>query len=156
VNAKPNGGSVEMTPNGGSVEMTRGVASAVITDRCPLGIDVFERAGSLVVHVNLAGIKPKYINVTVAGGVLTIVGQRQEVTEPDSFHCERQTRVFTRSIRLPEDAKAERIESKYRDGVLELTVPRDRLDGAALEGGLDAAVVPVAIDNKEEADGDLG
>lgn len=113
------------TRNGRSVAMTRSGSLASTTDEWLPEIVISEHDRRLVVHINLPGVKPKDLNVTVAGGVLTIRGQRGEMREADYLHCERETRVFTRAIRLPEGAKAEQIETTYRDGVLEVTLPRE-------------------------------
>src|SRR5919112_6260895 len=84
------------------------------------------RENTLCVKADLPGIDPKDVEVTVEGNRLTLRGQRKaehEGSEEGYFHCERQYGSFVRSFTIPEGVKAEDIQAKYHNGVLELSVP---------------------------------
>lgn len=84
------------------------------------------RDNTLHVKADLPGIDPKDVEVTVEGNRLTLRGQRKaehEGSEEGYFHCERQYGSFARSFTIPAGVKAEDIQAKYRNGVLELSVP---------------------------------
>lgn len=84
------------------------------------------RDNTLHVKADLPGIDPKDVEVTVEGNRLTLRGQRKaehEGSEEGYFHCERQYGSFARSFTIPAGVKAEDIQAKYHNGVLELSVP---------------------------------
>jgi HSP20 family protein len=78
------------------------------------------------VRVDLPGIDPANVDVTVSGGMLTVKGSRNlkgESTKQDYFRREIRYGSFERSISLPDGIKAGDLKASYRDGVLELTAP---------------------------------
>lgn len=82
---------------------------------------------SVEVYVFAPGIDPNAIDVQVERGVLTIAGERKALAVPEqaTVHIdERYAGRFRRVVTLPEDADANAIEAKYRDGVLHISVPR--------------------------------
>jgi HSP20 family protein len=84
------------------------------------------RDNTLWVKADLPGIDPKDVEVTVEGNRLTLRGQRKaehERSDEGYFHCERQYGSFVRSFTIPDGVKAEDIQAKYHNGVLELSVP---------------------------------
>ena len=89
-------------------------------------IEILERDGKLVIQADLPGVAADDITVEVADGILTVSGERREEHEIDSDgfrRTERRYGRFSRSIALPEGARAENIQASFRDGVLEITVP---------------------------------
>lgn len=75
------------------------------------------------------GIDMAKLDVSVDRGVLTISGERAadlpEESEKVSIYAdERFAGSFRRAVSLPEDADTSRIQAKYRDGILRITVPR--------------------------------
>jgi HSP20 family protein len=84
------------------------------------------RDNTLCVRVDLPGINPKEVEVTVEGNSLILRGQRKaehEGSEEGYLHREVQYGTFIRSFTIPEGVKAEDIQAKYHNGVLELSVP---------------------------------
>lgn len=82
---------------------------------------------SVEIYVFAPGIDPSAIDVQVERGVLTIAGERkaEEIPEQATVHIdERYAGRFRRVVTLPEDADANAIAAKYRDGVLHISVPR--------------------------------
>jgi HSP20 family protein len=90
-------------------------------------MDVLEQEGKLVVRMDLPGIKREDVDVAIEGDMLVVSGQRteeKETKEEDYYCAERSSGSFRRAVRLPEGAKSEEIEATYKDGVLEVRVPR--------------------------------
>ena len=84
------------------------------------------RDNTLWVKADLPGIDPKDVEITVEGNHLTLRGQRKaehEGSEDGYLHREVQYGSFVRSFTIPEGVKAEDIQAKYHNGVLELSVP---------------------------------
>jgi HSP20 family protein len=84
------------------------------------------RDNKLCVRADLPGIDPKDVEVTVEGNRLTLRGERKaehEGSEEGYSHREVQYGTFIRSFTIPEGVKAEDIQAKYHNGVLELSVP---------------------------------
>jgi HSP20 family protein len=89
-------------------------------------IEVLQREGAMVVRAELPGVEPDDIVVNVENGVLSIWGERQQERREDDDGVVRTERVygtFFRSIPLPDGADEERVTAKFRNGVLELTIP---------------------------------
>lgn len=90
-------------------------------------IDVFDREQSLVVRVEVAGVDPESIDVTVEDRTLTISGKRhlEETMEGAGYHRrEIFSGEFRRTLVLPEGLDATAISAKAVHGILEVTVPR--------------------------------
>ena len=90
-------------------------------------VDVAETDRELVVTAELPGLDQKDFEVTLAGDVLTIKGEKkaeQEQKEGDHYYMERRFGAFSRSVRLPFEVKDEKVEAKYEKGVLTIRVPK--------------------------------
>jgi len=73
------------------------------------------------------GVDPAQLEITVVNNTLTIAGEKPGVADvaPDRLHrVERAAGRFHRSVELPADVDADRVEAQYRNGLLELTLPR--------------------------------
>ncbi|SHH17940.1 Hsp20/alpha crystallin family protein [Pollutimonas bauzanensis] len=85
--------------------------------------------GSVEIYVFLPGIDPKGIEVHVEKGVLVIAGERKADVPDESdksiVHIdERFAGRFRRVVALPDDIDPDRIEARYRDGVLHICIQR--------------------------------
>lgn len=90
-------------------------------------IDMFERKDSVVVKVEVPGIEPDKIDVTVADGELRISGERseeKEVKEEHYYHAERRYGRVFRSVALPDGCTAEGVTATSKDGDVEIVIPR--------------------------------
>jgi Molecular chaperone (small heat shock protein) len=91
-------------------------------------IDVYERKGDLVVHAELPGLDPvKDVKVYIEDGALVITGERlqkEEVDEKDLYRMETSYGAFTRRVALPEGIDEDTIRADYKEGVLEVVVPK--------------------------------
>jgi HSP20 family protein len=90
-------------------------------------LDISERTDAYLVTVELPGLKPEDLDLTMEDGLLTIQGERQFTSESSEqqFHrVERRYGTFRRSITLPAHVMAEGIQASFEDGVLQILVPK--------------------------------
>jgi len=89
-------------------------------------IDVYSEKDHLKVKAELPGVKKEDIEVNLTGNVLTIRGSKKEeqtVKEEGYHYHERSFGEFERSVELPARVDANKIEARFADGVLEVTLP---------------------------------
>ena len=90
-------------------------------------VDVLESKDSYHIRAELPGMKKEDIKVEVKDGTLTLSGERksEKLAEDVEYrHVERVDANFWRSFSLPETVKRDGIEATYKDGVLEIRVPK--------------------------------
>jgi HSP20 family protein len=90
-------------------------------------LDISERKDAYLVTVELPGLKPEDLDITMEDGLLTIQGERQFTSESSEqqFHrVERRYGPFRRAITLPAHVMAEGIQASFEDGLLQLLVPK--------------------------------
>ena len=84
-------------------------------------IDVTEDEKQITVSLDVPGVEPKDIEVTVSNQVLTIAGEKQESKETkadDVRHSERRFGSFRRTVRLPKSVDPAKIKAEHNNGVL--------------------------------------
>lgn len=90
-------------------------------------VDVLESDNEYLIRAELPGMKKEDINVEVKEGTLVLTGERKSEKPADGVkyrHVERVAAKFWRSFSLPEAIKQDAIEAGYKDGVLEIRVPK--------------------------------
>ncbi len=90
-------------------------------------IDVIREGEDLLIRAEIPGVKPEDVDISVTEDMLTLKGERREERETkdeDYYVRERSYGTFQRSLRLPAGAEVKRIKAGFRDGVLEITVPK--------------------------------
>ncbi len=90
-------------------------------------VDVKETKDGLQIFAEVAGVDPKDVEVTVEGGVLTLKGSRtfEKAVEGETYHrVERAYGLFERSFTLPTNVEPEKIQATYKNGVLQLSLPK--------------------------------
>ena len=91
-------------------------------------VDVAERNGAYTVTAELPGVKKDDIQVTIDGAQVTLAAEvkRERETSQDErvLHTERVFGKVSRSFTLPQEVDEAKAEAKFRDGVLELTLPK--------------------------------
>ena len=93
----------------------------------PMRVDVREDANQLVIMADLPGMEQKDLHVNVDNGQLTIVGERRvdaQVNRENYHRVERVHGRFVRSFQLPDTMDVENIQAAYKNGVLEVTLPK--------------------------------
>jgi len=90
-------------------------------------VDIFEMGDNLMIRAEVAGLDKDDVDISVENNTLTLRGERKremEFEEKDAYRLERSFGVFTRSFMLPKSVDSARITASYRNGVLELTIPK--------------------------------
>jgi HSP20 family protein len=90
-------------------------------------VDVWETENELVLSFDLPGIPEDKIAVELDDNVLTVSGERertQEHTNERFYRFERRFGSFSRSVTLPAGVSESDITANYKDGVLEVRVPK--------------------------------
>lgn len=78
------------------------------------------------IYLFAAGVDPKALDISIQQNLLTISGERRLAPEENAnyYRQERYSGEFRRAITLPEDVDPERVEARYQDGILHVTVQR--------------------------------
>lgn len=90
-------------------------------------LDVVEDKDKITVKAELPGMEQKDIQVDLNDGVLTVKGEKRQETEEKDKHyhlVERTYGSYSRSLRLPSYVDGEKIKATYKDGVLNITLPK--------------------------------
>src|SRR5262245_8137784 len=90
-------------------------------------VDVYEEKDDVVIKAEIPGLSKEDINVQVTDSTLMIKGEKkrdEEIKEDDYYRCERTFGSFTRAVALPSDVKADQVKASFKNGVLEVRLPR--------------------------------
>ena len=90
-------------------------------------IDLREDENAFVVEADMPGLKKEDIHLEVIDNVLTVRGERKEAAEQKDKNVHRVERSygsFQRSIEVPGGFAADKVEAKFEDGVLRVTLPK--------------------------------
>ena len=90
-------------------------------------VDIYENNDSVVVKAELPGVEKDQISVEVKDGILSLRGERKlekEVKEESYHRIERSYGSFQRSFSLPVSVDQDKVTAHYRNGVLEVTLPK--------------------------------
>ncbi|HUQ39304.1 MAG TPA: Hsp20/alpha crystallin family protein [Acidimicrobiales bacterium] len=93
-------------------------------------LDAFHRDGHLIVRLELPGVAPDQVDISVTEGVLVVRGTRADESQAEQGSFVRRERTFgsfERQVLLPEGTDAEGIEAGYDLGVLEIRVPHPKV-----------------------------
>ena len=101
-------------------------------ERSPRGtwvpaINLLEREDAMVITADLPGLKAEDVDVTVEEGTLSIRGERkiEELSEGETYHrVERLYGTFERTFTLPNSVDVEKIEARFVNGEMVLTLPK--------------------------------
>lgn len=90
-------------------------------------VDLLDKKDKLVVKVELPGVDKKDVKISLTENNLTIQGEvkkEEEVKKEDYYYRERAYGNYARTIALPIEVDKEKINAKFKDGVLEITMPK--------------------------------
>ena len=94
-------------------------------------VNTREREESYHIEVELAGVKKENVDIKVDGNVLTISGERivrEDVKDEDYHKVESRYGLFSRSFTLPEKVDIGNIQAEFENGMLEVTIPKLKVD----------------------------
>jgi len=101
----------------------------LVADWAP-SVDIDEKDDAYVIKAELPGVKKEDVQVTIDNGMLTLNGEkhiekeREEGNDVKRRRCELFYGHFSRSFRLPEEVKADKVDATYDDGILTLKIPK--------------------------------
>lgn len=101
--------------------------SSIATSDWVPAVDIKETEKEFLIHADIPGVDPDNIDVHMEDGMLTIKGEREseKKEERDGYkRIERHSGSFYRRFSLPDTADADKIEAKSKNGVLEITIPK--------------------------------
>ena len=90
-------------------------------------MNVSETDKEIEVTAELPGVEEKNIDVNLVGDMLTIKAEKkseEETTEADYHLVERSYGKFERSMRLPCEVEAKKVDAKFKNGVLTVKLPK--------------------------------
>jgi HSP20 family protein len=92
-------------------------------------VDIYEHEDRFQLYMDLPGVDPSNVEITLEGGVLTVGGERLQLAardgdQGDLRRSERGLGRFYRRFVLPDTVDSERVKATNRHGVLELTIPK--------------------------------
>lgn len=91
-------------------------------------VDIYENEKAFELHVSVPGVNKEDFKLDLNENYLTISGERKFTKEKkeNNFHSvETQFGSFSRSFALPDNVDAAKINAKYNNGILEITIPKD-------------------------------
>jgi HSP20 family protein len=105
-------------------EVPRSVEAHGLFDRAVSpAVDVIETQDAFVVQVDLPGIEPKNVDVSVAGNVLTLKGNRRSAeSKGEVYRKETWEGSFQRTLSLPATVDPDKVTAVFKDGILEITI----------------------------------
>lgn len=90
-------------------------------------VEVREEGDHFTVHADLPGLKREEFSIKVQGATLTLSGERKnekEIKEKKAYYSERSYGSFVRTLEFPVEVQAEKVKASFKDGVLEITLPK--------------------------------
>lgn len=92
-------------------------------------VDVTESADKLFLEIDLPGVDPAAVEMTLVGNMLTVAGNKppavEQVASDATLHTqERPTGTFSRSIPLPQPVDPEKVSAQYQHGVMSVCLAK--------------------------------
>ncbi|TKB89650.1 MAG: Hsp20/alpha crystallin family protein [Nitrospira sp.] len=112
--------------NGQAQPQANAKETMVVADWAP-SVDVSETDGEYQIKAEIPDVKKEDVKVTLEDGVLTIQGERKHEKEEKGkkYHrVERSYGSFARSFTLPDLVDEEKVRAEFKDGVLNLQLPK--------------------------------
>ena len=90
-------------------------------------MDISEDEKHVYIEAEIPGVEKKDLKISVQDNVLTISGEKKKEEEKKGKNYYRSERVygsFTRSMTLPEDVNVEKVDAKFEEGILKITLEK--------------------------------
>ena len=94
-------------------------------------VDIKEAADNLIITVEIPGINPEDLDISVTQDILTIKGEIKSELSQDSEDYRRMERrygTFSRTLQLPCKVKTEDVKAHYKKGILHIALPKCKPD----------------------------
>ena len=95
-------------------------------------VDVVERPSAYSIEVELPGFVKEDVEIKTHEGLLTIRGEKATPAEEENvirYRTERRYGSFSRTFRLPSDAREEQVKARFKDGILIVEVQKEERAG---------------------------
>jgi len=92
-------------------------------------VDLCEKEDAYLLKAELPGMSEKDIQINAEDNVISLQGEKKEEKQVKSQYqhrLERTTGKFYRSFQLPSTIDAEKIEAQYKNGILEVSIPKSK------------------------------
>jgi len=97
------------------------------------GYDLYEDDENFIVYMDLPGVNPADVELIVREDTLTLRGRRETKASGKCHRRERNYGEFFRAIRLPQPVEEDGVHASYKDGVLEVVLPKSSQQGKHIE-----------------------
>ena len=90
-------------------------------------IEMFETSTEVIVRAELPNIDPKKVDITVTENTVTLKGEtkiEEEQKDRNYYYREIVYGAFARTMKLPTEVKGTEAKAVYKDGVLEVKIPK--------------------------------
>jgi HSP20 family protein len=90
-------------------------------------VDIFEDKDNVVLKAEIPGVAKEDLQVNVNDETITVSGEKrkeEKKEDKDYFRLERSYGSFKRTFALPSEVDSSRAKAKFKDGVLEVTIPK--------------------------------
>jgi len=90
-------------------------------------VDLYEKDDYFMIKAELPGVDKNHINIDLKDRLLTLSGERthdKEVNEENYYRRERSYGKFQRTFTLPADVDSDQIKAEFKDGVLQIEIPK--------------------------------
>jgi HSP20 family protein len=97
-------------------------------------MDVKETDKEIIIEAELPGLEEKDVSLTLQNGILTVQGEKkiEYDEEKENYHMmERSYGSFQRSLRLPDTVDEDKVEARFENGILRVTLPKRSEAGGA-------------------------
>lgn len=94
-------------------------------------IDLYDEQNELVAKVELPGMERENIDVSITDHTLTVKAEKkeaEEIKQENYYRVERSRGTLRRSVELPTDVDAAQVKASYKNGLLEVRMPRARVE----------------------------
>jgi HSP20 family protein len=100
------------------------VGAGTSTRPSVMPLDAWREGDAFVLEFDLPGVQPETLDIDVERNVLTVRAERPPKNgDWEMLAAERPTGLFSRQLVLGDNLDLDRLEARYDDGVLRLTVP---------------------------------
>jgi len=87
-------------------------------------VNISETKDDIIVIAEIPGMTKDDIKITLNENTLTLSGEKKREKEANYHRIERSYGSFTRSFDLPTTVQFDKIKANYKDGVLQITLPK--------------------------------
>jgi HSP20 family protein len=90
-------------------------------------VDIYEEGDNIIMKSEMPGMSKEDVEVNLTDDTITISGTKkkeEKVEKKDYYHLERSFGSFKRSFALPSEVQSDKAKASFKDGVLEVTIPK--------------------------------